>query len=104
MTSGLIWTIGTIELVLAALLVTVFVVLYGVTRPWWKSDIGRQALVERGAFMLVLWFATISAIAIHYGVLLPEWWTWVRLGTFGVVPVAFAWLLVVFVRRRVQRK
>lgn len=99
MITGWVWTLGTIELVLSAIFVTAFVALYGLSRPWWRSEIGKQMMLSKSTFMVVLWFASISSVYAHYGWHLPHWWMYARLGAFGVVPIAFAWLLIILVKR-----
>lgn len=68
-----------------------FVVLYGVFAPWWRSSIGRNLLVH--AVVLAITFMLVS-VSLLFGATWPAR-EWVRLAIFAAVAAVGWWRLAI---------
>lgn len=90
----MIRTAGNILLLLSGSLATAFVVLYWVTAPWWRTDIGRNIMSLMFAIAAVLDLSVIRVFAPVTADML--WFSVLRLVVFALVPVVLGmrlWLL-----------
>lgn len=92
--------LGNLLIVLSAILATGFVVLYWVTAPWWRSDMGRNVQALMGVIALVL---DLSVVRIFVpGALDLLWFNLLRLVVFAFVPVVLGWRLWLLWRVQVR--
>jgi hypothetical protein len=85
--------VGSALIVGTGVLAWLFVVLYHVRQPWWRSAMGQHIMTYSVVVTAVL---TLSAIGILIG--RPAWFEVLRLVVFCGVPVAIGWRIVILLR------
>lgn len=99
-------TVGSDLVVLSAVLAVAGPILYavlpGTRRTWWRDSMGQHLMSYMAVIGLTM---ALSAVAILLHVdRRDDWFAWVRLGAFSLVPIVLAWRdIIIFVggsRRR----
>lgn len=81
--------IGNTLVVLTTALAWLFVVLYHLAAPWWRSEAGRNLMSMMGVIAAVLSLSTVRIVA-GAGIDAP-WFIWLRTAVFAATPVVIAW-------------
>lgn len=95
MISVIVSVIGNVLLFVSALIATVFVVLYWLVAPWWRSATGRNIQALMAVLAAVL---NLSVIRVWVPVPPDTWWFAIlRVIVFAPVPIvlgSFLWHLI----------
>jgi hypothetical protein len=87
---------GNALVVVTTVLAWVFVVMYHVLAPWWRSEVGRHIMTYSALVAAVL---TLSVVRMIGGAgLNTPWFGVVRLVVFAGVPVAISWRIAILWR------
>lgn len=81
--------VGNALIVLADVLAWLFVVLYHLSSPWWRSEAGRHLMSMMAVLAAVLSLSTVRIVAgagVDTG-----WFVWLRIAVFAGTPVVFGW-------------
>lgn len=94
--------ISDVLLISSALLANLFVVLYHLLTPWWRTDVGRNLQV----FMIITAaLLDLSAIRLAGDASLDTgWFVWIRLGVFACLPVVIGWRIWILIRLQYQAR
>lgn len=77
--------------VLTTLLAWLFVILYHVASPWWRSEAGRNLMSMMFVIAAVLSLSTVRIVAGAGAD--TGWFVWLRTLVFAAVPVVIGWRL-----------
>lgn len=94
--------IANVLLFVSALFATTFVVVYWVTAPWWRSEMG----INIFALMAVI-AAVLDLSVIRVWVPIPPdtpWFALLRLVVFALVPIVLGWRLLLLLRVQIRHR
>lgn len=81
--------VGNGLLILTTVLAWLFVVMYHLSAPWWRSEAGRNLMSMMAVIAAVL---SLSAVRIAAGAGVDEgWFVWLRTGVFAGTPFVIGW-------------
>lgn len=81
--------VGNGLVVLTTVLAWLFVVLYHLSSPWWRSEAGRNLMSMMAVIAAVL---SLSAVRIVIGADSDTpWFIWLRVLTFAATPLVIGW-------------
>lgn len=88
------WFFGNALLHLTTAEAWLFIVLYHLSAPWWRTEAGRHVMAFMGALAAVL---TLSSLRLLTGPpaqpAAVTWFTWLRIIVFATIPVVVGWRL-----------
>lgn len=95
----MIQAIGTVLVVVSAVLAWAVCVLYHLSARWWRSEAGRHVMTFTAVLALVLSLWVVGALT---PAAKGQWWQIVRLVAFVGVPVSLGWRLWMVWRLQVR--
>ena len=91
----LVFTLGTWALVGTFLASFIFVVVYWIIAPWWRSEVGRHLMSFEASMALI----TAYLVAVNFGWLDPRTGQYyVRLVIYGVLFLLVLWRISILIR------